>query len=99
MTGHDESWSVPAGVAAGHRRTVGYMAEIEYAYVRVANAIEADVRSGKLPDGARLPNERDLGAQYEVAAGTARRAVRELKERGLVKVLPGLGTFIIKPPS
>ncbi|MEU0149372.1 winged helix-turn-helix domain-containing protein [Streptomyces sp. NPDC006288] len=72
---------------------------IEYEYVRVADLVEADIRSGKLPVGARLPNERDMGALYGVAGGTARRAVRELRERGLVKVLPNKGTFVVAPPA
>ncbi|MFJ8844359.1 winged helix-turn-helix domain-containing protein [Streptomyces cyaneofuscatus] len=67
---------------------------IQYVYVQVADAIEQDIRSGRLPVGARLPNERDLGAQHGVAPGTARRAVQELRERGLVTTLPNKGTFV-----
>ncbi|MFF5773832.1 winged helix-turn-helix domain-containing protein [Streptomyces californicus] len=67
---------------------------IQYVYVQVADAIEQDIRSGRLPVGARLPNERDLGAQQGVAPGTARRAVQELRERGLVVTLPNKGTFV-----
>ncbi|MFW3477244.1 winged helix-turn-helix domain-containing protein [Streptomyces microflavus] len=62
-------------------------------YVQVADAIERDIRSGRLPVGARLPNERDLGTQHGVAAGTARRAVEE-RDRGLVVTLPNKGTFV-----
>ncbi|MFG2634946.1 GntR family transcriptional regulator [Streptomyces sp. NPDC085900] len=70
---------------------------IGYVYVRVADAVEADIRAGRLPVGARLPNERDLGAQYGVAHGTARRAVQELRDRGLVVTLPNKGTFVVEP--
>lgn len=66
-----------------------------YVYVRVANQVEAEIRSGRLPHGARLPNERDMAAQYGVAPGTARRAVQELRDRGLVVTLPNKGTFVI----
>ncbi|MFB6424628.1 GntR family transcriptional regulator [Streptomyces microflavus] len=71
---------------------------IEYVYVQVADAIERDIRSGRLPVGARLPNERQLGADHGVAAGTARRAVQELRDRGLVVTLPNKGTFV-RPTS
>ena len=67
----------------------------QYVYVQVADQVEAEIRSGRLPVGARLPNERDMGAQYGVAPGTARRAVAELRERGLVATLPNKGTFVV----
>jgi GntR family transcriptional regulator len=70
-----------------------------YVYVRVADEVEAEIRSGRLPVGARLPNERDMGAQYGVAPGTARRAVQELRDRGLVVTLPNKGTFVTNKPK
>lgn len=71
----------------------------EYVYVRVADAVEKEIRDGRLPYGARLPNERDMGAEYGVAPGTIRRAVRELRERGLVATLPNKGTFVSWRPA
>jgi GntR family transcriptional regulator len=68
---------------------------IGYVYMRVADAVEADIRTGRLPKGARLANEREMGAQYGVAPGTVRRAVAELRDRGLVVTLPNKGTFVI----
>ena len=47
-----------------------------------------------LPQGGRLPNERDLAAEYGVAVGTARRAVRELAARELVRIMPGRGVVV-----
>ena len=42
---------------------------------RVADQIVDDLRSrilsGALPDGARLPSERELAVQYDVSAPTA----------------------------
>ncbi|MDX3579013.1 winged helix-turn-helix domain-containing protein [Streptomyces sp. FL07-04A] len=72
---------------------------IGYVYVQVADQVEADIRAGRLSVGARLPNERDMGTQYGVAAGTARRAVQELRDRGLVVTLPNKGTFVVTPPK
>jgi len=71
----------------------------EYVYVQVADAVAAEIASGRLPVGSRLPKERDLGTLYGVAPGTARRAVRELRERGLVTTLPNKGTFVIAVPD
>jgi GntR family transcriptional regulator len=65
-----------------------------YVYIGVANHIAARIDAGELPVGARLPAERDLAADYQVAVGTARRAVEELRQRGLVVTLPAKGTFV-----
>jgi len=65
-----------------------------YAYSQVADHLEARIRSGDLAPGARLPGERDLAAEYQVALGTARKAVAILREKGLVVTAPSKGTFI-----
>src|SRR5260370_29576429 len=66
-----------------------------YVYMRVADHIATRIAAGDLPAGARLPAERDLAAEYAVAIGTARRAVLELRDRGLVVTLPGKGTYVV----
>jgi GntR family transcriptional regulator len=70
-----------------------------YTYVRVADHIAARIAAGELAPGARLPAERDLAAEYRVALGTARRAVEELRVRGLVVTLAAKGTFVTAPES
>jgi GntR family transcriptional regulator len=65
-----------------------------YTYARVADHVAARIKAGELAAGARLPAERDLAAEYGVALGTARRAVEELRARGLVVTLPAKGTFV-----
>jgi GntR family transcriptional regulator len=67
-----------------------------YVYMRLADHLAARIASGELPADARLPGERDLAAEYGVALGTARRAVEELRDRGLVVTLPGKGTFVTR---
>ncbi|GAA2680073.1 hypothetical protein GCM10010400_49310 [Streptomyces aculeolatus] len=69
-----------------------------YDYEKLADRIEADIRSGRLPVGARLPGEREMTDIYQVSIGTARRAVRELRDRGLVATLAAKGTYVIEPP-
>ena len=65
---------------------------------RVADQIVDDLRerilSGKLPDGARLPAERELAEEYGVSGVTIREAVRGLATIGLVDVRHGAGTFV-----
>ncbi|MGW6009090.1 winged helix-turn-helix domain-containing protein [Streptomyces sp. NPDC055210] len=73
--------------------------KIAYVYMQMADHIEARIRSGELSPGARLPGERDLAEEYGVAHLTARRATRELRERGLVLTLPAKGTFVAYPET
>ena len=70
-----------------------------YVYMRMADHIAARIAAGDLPADARLPGERDLAAEYGIAIGTARRAVEELRDRGLVVTLPGKGTFVLGKPA
>lgn len=65
-----------------------------YMYVKVADHIALRIRAGDLVSGAMLPAERVLAAEYGVAIGTARRAVEELRARGLVVTLPAKGTYV-----
>ena len=44
--------------------------------------------------GDRLPGEADMAREYGVAKMTARRAVRELRERGLVRTVIGKGSYV-----
>ncbi|MFF1640243.1 GntR family transcriptional regulator [Streptomyces sp. NPDC058246] len=65
---------------------------------RVADQIVEDLRaqilSGELPDGARLPSERELAASYEVSAPTIREAIRVLTAMGLVTARNGSRTTV-----
>jgi DNA-binding GntR family transcriptional regulator len=65
-----------------------------YVYLQVVHHIAEQIRTGRLPVGARLAAERDLAEQYGVAVNTIRRAVRELRDQGLVITVPIKGTFV-----
>ena len=69
----------------------------EYVYVRVADHLAARIAAGEFPPDAMLPGERALAAEYLVALGTVRRAVDELRDRGLVVTLAAKGTFVARP--
>jgi len=64
-------------------------------YVQVADYVAAQIAAGKLAPGSRLPAERDLAEQWGVAYQTIRRAMAELRSRGLVASVVGKGTFIL----
>jgi DNA-binding FadR family transcriptional regulator len=65
---------------------------------RVADQIVEDLRrqilSGALPDGSRLPAERELASQYDVSAPTVREAVRVLTAMGLLSTRNGSRTTV-----
>lgn len=67
---------------------------VGYVYMAVADHIAARIEAGELPPGARLPGERDLADEYQIALGTARRVVQELRDRGLIVTLPAKGSFV-----
>ena len=71
----------------------------ELAYIRVADNIAARIESGELKPKARLRAERELAGHYGVAYGTIRRAMKELRARGLVLSVPGRGTFVTAKPG
>ncbi|MER5478408.1 winged helix-turn-helix domain-containing protein [Streptomyces sp. NPDC002734] len=61
----------------------------------MADDLERRIRAAEF--GRRIPNERVLADEYSVSAGTVRRAVRELRERGVVETLPAKGSFVADP--
>lgn len=65
-----------------------------YMYAKVADHVAARIAAGELRPGAMLRAERDMAEEYGVAVGTVRRAVEELRQRGLVITLPAKGTFV-----
>jgi len=66
----------------------------ELVYMQVANWIAGRIEHGDLQPGHKLPAERDLAAQIGVGYMTVRRAMRELRERGLIITVVGRGTFV-----
>jgi GntR family transcriptional regulator len=63
-------------------------------YVQLADILERRIASGELQSNKPLPSEKYLMAEYDVARGTARRAVEVLRDRGLVFTVPQRGTFV-----
>lgn len=54
---------------------------------------------GTLKPKDKLPSDRDLAAEMNVGRNAVREALRVLSMTGLVKTLPGQGTFIAADPS
>ena len=63
-------------------------------YLRLADKAEADIATGALPPGHKLPPQRDLAYDLGVTIGTVGRAYALLRERGLVSGEVGRGTYV-----
>jgi GntR family transcriptional regulator len=68
----------------------------ELIWRQVADDLRAEIESGALPAGAKLPSEPELASIYGVARVTVRSAVAALREDGLVTVTLGRGTFVAR---
>jgi DNA-binding transcriptional MocR family regulator len=63
-------------------------------YLGIVEALEADVRAGKVRPGDRLPPQRAIADALGVDLTTVTRAFNEARRRGLVDAQAGRGTFI-----
>ena len=63
-------------------------------YERLLDALRADIASGALADGARLPPQRDLAHRLGLGLGTVTRAYVEAEKAGLVQAHVGRGSFV-----
>lgn len=73
----------------------------EYEWQRIARAIEEEIRSGRIPPGGALSSIARMAETYGVADRTIRRALRDLRERGLIETLPHKGSYVVDalPPT
>ncbi|MFI8425312.1 winged helix-turn-helix domain-containing protein [Streptomyces sp. NPDC085460] len=69
----------------------------EYEWQRIARTIEEEIRSGHVPPGGALPGIVRLAETHGVADRTIRRALRDLRERGLIETLPHKGSYAADP--
>ncbi len=63
-------------------------------YLQLAVLLRDDITSGKLAKDDLVPSESYLEQQHGVSRATVRRAIRHLREEGLVYTLPQRGTFV-----
>ena len=63
-------------------------------YITIADAIAADIQSGRLAPGMRLPPQRALAQRLGIDFTTVTRAYTEARQRGLVEGKVGQGTYV-----
>ena len=68
--------------------------QTERLYEQIVNQIEQRIVAGELKVGDQLPPEKELAEQFGVSRTAVREAVKTLREKRLVEIRPGRGTFI-----
>lgn len=68
-------------------------------YQQVADDIEGAILSGTYPSDSKLPSEQELAKEYGVSRNVVREALKRLKERGLVFIRTGSGTYVSQPTT
>jgi DNA-binding FadR family transcriptional regulator len=63
-------------------------------YDQIAERLRAEIASGALAPGTRLPSERELARALEVGRPSVREAIAALKNDGLVETRAGAGTYV-----
>lgn len=74
---------------------IDYRAELP-PHQQIVEWIRASIEAGDLQPGQVIPSEKEMVQVLGVARTTARRAVHKLREEGLVRTVPGRGTYVTK---
>lgn len=84
--------SVPGRGAAGRGRP-------RPLYLRIVDALAADIAAGRVAPETRLPTQRELADRLGTTIATVTRAYSEARRRGLVSATVGRGTFVHGAPA
>jgi len=63
-------------------------------YKQIVDQILAQIKAGTLHPGDRLPTERELAQQLDIARGTVKKAYKELADNNIIEVIQGSGSYI-----
>lgn len=70
--------------------------QTERLYEQIVDQIERRIVAGDLKVGDQLPAERELADQFAVSRTAVREAIKALREKGLVEIRLGRGTFVTR---
>lgn len=63
-------------------------------FIHIKSEVLEQIENGQMKSGERVPSENQLAEQYSVSRMTARRALTELVDEGILMRSQGLGTFV-----
>jgi len=82
-------------IAIGRQMTVNFRSAIPV-FRQIAGILLAQIDTGELPAGEPIPPQAELAARLEVARGTCAKAVRTLRDAGIVYVVTGKGSVSLR---
>jgi GntR family transcriptional regulator len=65
---------------------------------RIAADLRRKIESGELQPGDQLPTVSELARVHQVSTATVAKAIKALKDQGLVIARQGWGTFVSEDP-
>ncbi|MFE5871173.1 GntR family transcriptional regulator [Streptomyces roseifaciens] len=66
-------------------------------YRRIAAELRARIASGEIGPGEKVPSVRRIAQEWGVATATAAKVLAVLREEGVVRAVPGVGTVVAAP--
>ncbi len=74
-------------------------AAAEPLYLRIKEALEEEMRTGRLNVGDQLPTEKELCERHGVSRITIRKTLDLMEEEGSIRRLQGKGSFVLRLPQ
>ncbi|MFF6928297.1 GntR family transcriptional regulator [Streptomyces californicus] len=66
---------------------------------QVASILRARIADGTYPPGSRVPSVVALTGEFGIAAVTAQKTLKALREEGLIRTETGMGSYVTGLPS
>lgn len=63
-------------------------------YIQIIQKVKADIVSGKLKGGDKMPSVREFSESFKVNPNTVQRVFMELEREGITFAQRGVGTFV-----
>ena len=64
-------------------------------YAQIAAELRNQIEEGTLAPGDRVPSTREITQRWGVAMATATKALAALRQEGIVRPVPGVGTVVV----
>ena len=63
-------------------------------WVQITDELERRIETGEYEPGDRVPSVLSIMQEFQVASATAQKSLVGLRDRGLIKTYPGMGSYV-----